>query len=90
VTGSAGAEEGARRRAGEPDQSARSTGQGVAVNRKTADAFAANVLPIVRQIQAAGATTCEAPRKVQSLADAERLRTDSRTTEKPQGEDSLS
>jgi DNA invertase Pin-like site-specific DNA recombinase len=31
--------------------------KGVAVNRKTADAFAANVLPIVRQIQASGATT---------------------------------
>jgi DNA invertase Pin-like site-specific DNA recombinase len=34
--------------------------KGVAVNRKTADAFAANVLPIVRQIQAAGATTFRA------------------------------
>ena len=31
--------------------------KGVATNRKAADAFAANVLPIVRQIQAAGATT---------------------------------
>jgi DNA invertase Pin-like site-specific DNA recombinase len=30
---------------------------GVATNRKAADAFAANVLPVVRQIQAAGATT---------------------------------
>src|SRR5258706_13938120 len=31
--------------------------KGVATNRKTADAFASNVLPIVKQIQAAGATT---------------------------------
>ncbi len=31
--------------------------KGVQANRKAADAFAANVLPIVRQIQAAGATT---------------------------------
>jgi DNA invertase Pin-like site-specific DNA recombinase len=31
--------------------------KGVEVNRAAADAFAANVLPIVRQIQAAGATT---------------------------------
>jgi Recombinase len=34
--------------------------KGVASNRKTADAFAANVLPIVRQIQASGATTLRA------------------------------
>jgi hypothetical protein len=34
--------------------------KGVASNRKTADAFAANVLPIVRQIQASGATTFRA------------------------------
>jgi DNA invertase Pin-like site-specific DNA recombinase len=31
--------------------------KGVATNRKAGDSFAANVLPIVRQIQAAGATT---------------------------------
>jgi hypothetical protein len=31
--------------------------KGVAANREAADAFAANVLPIVRQIQAVGATT---------------------------------
>ena len=31
--------------------------KGVATNREAADAFAANVLPIVRQIQATGATT---------------------------------
>ena len=30
---------------------------GAAANRVAADGFAANVLPIVRQIQAAGATT---------------------------------
>jgi DNA invertase Pin-like site-specific DNA recombinase len=34
-----------------------SQAKGVAANQKAADAFAANVLPIVRQIQAAGATT---------------------------------
>jgi hypothetical protein len=34
--------------------------KGVATNRRAADAFAANVLPIVRQIQAAGATTFRA------------------------------
>jgi DNA invertase Pin-like site-specific DNA recombinase len=34
--------------------------KGVAANRQAADAFAANVLPIVRQIQAAGATTFRA------------------------------
>ncbi len=34
--------------------------KGVAVNRAAADAFAANVLPVVHQIQAAGATTSRA------------------------------
>jgi DNA invertase Pin-like site-specific DNA recombinase len=34
--------------------------KGVAANRVAADSFAANVLPIVRQIQAAGATTFRA------------------------------
>jgi hypothetical protein len=34
--------------------------KGIAANRKTADAFAANGLPIVRQIQAAVATTFRA------------------------------
>ena len=34
--------------------------KGVAANRQAADSFAANVLPIVRQIQAAGATTFRA------------------------------
>jgi DNA invertase Pin-like site-specific DNA recombinase len=34
--------------------------KGVAANREAADAFAANVLPIVRQIQATGATTLRA------------------------------
>jgi DNA invertase Pin-like site-specific DNA recombinase len=34
--------------------------KGVAANREAADAFAANVLPIVRQIQASGATTYRA------------------------------
>jgi hypothetical protein len=31
--------------------------KGVVTNRKAANSFAANVLPIVRQIQAAGVTT---------------------------------
>jgi Recombinase len=34
--------------------------KGVAVNRAAAEAFAANVLPVVRQIQATGATTSRA------------------------------
>jgi DNA invertase Pin-like site-specific DNA recombinase len=34
--------------------------KGIAVNKQAADAFAANVLPIVRQIHAAGATTARA------------------------------
>ena len=34
--------------------------KGVAANRQAADTFAANVLPIVRQIQATGATTFRA------------------------------
>lgn len=34
--------------------------KGVAANREAADAFASNVLPIVRQIQATGATTYRA------------------------------
>jgi hypothetical protein len=34
--------------------------KGVAANREAADAFAANVLPIVRQIQASGVTTFRA------------------------------
>jgi DNA invertase Pin-like site-specific DNA recombinase len=34
--------------------------KGVAVNRAAADAFAANVLPIVRRIQATGVTTSRA------------------------------
>ena len=34
--------------------------KGVAANREAADAFAANVLPIVRQIHAAGVTTFRA------------------------------
>jgi hypothetical protein len=34
--------------------------KGVAANRQTADAFAANVLPMVCQIQASGATTFRA------------------------------
>jgi DNA invertase Pin-like site-specific DNA recombinase len=38
----------------------RAQAKGVAANREAADAFAANVLPIVRQIQASGATTFRA------------------------------
>ena len=33
---------------------------GAAANRATADAFAANVLPVVRELRAAGATTARA------------------------------
>jgi hypothetical protein len=33
---------------------------GAAANRETADAFAANVLPVVRELQAAGVTTVRA------------------------------
>ena len=46
--------------------------RGVTVNRAAADAFAANVLPIVRQIQAAGATT---PRAVAAALNARGIRT---------------
>ena len=43
-------QEGAGRRPGKPDQSRRGAGQGSAATSQAADAFAANVLPIVRQI----------------------------------------
>ena len=46
--------------------------KGVTVNRAAADAFAANVLPIVRQIQTAGATT---PRAVAAALNARGIRT---------------
>jgi hypothetical protein len=52
--------DGLRRRTGKPDQTARRTGQGGGANRDAADAFAANVLPVVRQIKASGATTFRA------------------------------
>jgi DNA invertase Pin-like site-specific DNA recombinase len=45
---------------------------GQAANREAADTFAANVLPIVRQIQAAGATTARA---VASALNARGIRT---------------
>lgn len=45
---------------------------GAAANRMAADAFAANVLPIVRQIQAAGATT---HRAVAAALNARGIRT---------------
>ena len=40
-----------------PATAAEAQSMGVASNRAAADAFAANVLPIVRQIQVAGVTT---------------------------------
>ena len=40
--------------------------KGVTANRGAADAFAANVLPIVRQIQATGATTFRAIAKARN------------------------
>lgn len=46
--------------------------KGVAMNRAAADAFAANVLPIVRQIQTSGATT---PRAVAAALNARGIRT---------------
>jgi DNA invertase Pin-like site-specific DNA recombinase len=46
--------------------------KGVKTNRAAADAFAANVLPIVRQIQAAGATT---PRAIAAALNARGIRT---------------
>ena len=49
-------EEGARRHAGQPDESGRGAAKG-APPTAAADAFAANVLPVVRQLQAAGTTT---------------------------------
>ncbi len=45
---------------------------GVAANRQAADAFAANVLPVVRQIQASGATT---PRAIAEALNARGIRT---------------
>ncbi|MDO8399003.1 MAG: recombinase family protein [Bradyrhizobium sp.] len=42
---------------GNPTNLPEAQAKGVATNQKAADAFAANVLPIVRQIQATGATT---------------------------------
>ncbi len=44
----------------------------VETNRAAADAFAANVLPIVRQIQASGATT---PRAIAAELNARGIRT---------------
>ena len=46
--------------------------KGVEANRAAADGFAANVLPIVRQIQAAGATT---PRAIAAALNARGIRT---------------
>ncbi len=42
---------------GNPTNLDQAQAKGAAANRTAADAFAANVLPIVRQIEAAGATT---------------------------------
>jgi hypothetical protein len=58
--GGAGAKVGGGRRPGNRTNLPDAQAMGVAANRKAADAFAANVLPIVRQIQASGATTFRA------------------------------
>ena len=51
---------------------AEAAAKGAAAQRKAADAFAANVLPVVRQIQAAGATT---PRAIAEALNARGIRT---------------
>jgi DNA invertase Pin-like site-specific DNA recombinase len=57
---------------GNPTNLAEASAKGAATQRAGADAFAANVLPIVRQIQAAGATT---PRAVAAALNARGVRT---------------
>jgi recombinase len=59
-TGGARTEEGAWRPPGEPDQPARSTSQTRGGKPSDSGRLRANVLPIVRQIQATGATTFRA------------------------------
>ena len=51
---------------------AKAAAKGNDANRAAADAFAANVLPVVRQIQAAGATTTRA---IASALNARGIRT---------------
>jgi DNA invertase Pin-like site-specific DNA recombinase len=51
---------------------AQAQAKGVAINRAAADAFAANVLSIVKQIEAAGATT---PRAIAVALNARGIRT---------------
>jgi hypothetical protein len=41
---------------GNPTNLAEAGAKGVAANQATADSFAANILPVIRQIQATGAT----------------------------------
>ncbi|RYB01435.1 HNH endonuclease [Lichenibacterium ramalinae] len=45
---------------GRPENFVEGRARGVATNKATADAFASNVLPIVREIQASGKTTLQA------------------------------
>lgn len=51
---------------------AEAAAKGNEANRAAADSFAANVLPVVRQIQAAGATT---PRAIAAALNARGIRT---------------
>ena len=57
---------------GNPTNLAQAGAKGAASQRAEAEAFAANVLPIVRQIQAAGATT---PRAVAAALNARGIHT---------------
>src|SRR5271166_3314283 len=45
---------------GQQDQSGRGAENGPAANREAANAFAANLLPVVRELQASGTTTVRA------------------------------
>jgi DNA invertase Pin-like site-specific DNA recombinase len=59
-------------RLGNPVNLAAAGARGTVTQRADADAFAANVLPVVRQIQAAGATT---PRAIAVALNERRIRT---------------
>ena len=57
---------------GNPVNLAAAGARGAQTQRAAADAFAANVLPLVRQLQAAGATT---PRAIAAALNERRVRT---------------
>ena len=67
-----GRQEGAGREAGQSGEPGGRWGKGCADTAPAADAFAANVLPVVRQLQAAGATT---PRAIAAALNERRVRT---------------